>query len=37
MVCSKCLLSEYKMHVADSVSVENDRLESYFKAVINKM
>ena len=37
MVCSKCLLSEYKVHVDESISIESDRLDSYFKAVINKM
>ena len=37
MVCSKCLLSDYKVNVDESISIECDRLDSYFKAVINKM
>ena len=37
MVCSKCLLSEYKVHVDESISIESDRLDSYLKDVINKM
>ena len=37
MVCSKCLVSEYKVHVQESISIDNGRLDSYIKAALEKM
>ena len=37
MVCNKCLFSEYKVHVQESVSIENDRLDSYINAALKKI
>ena len=37
MVCNKCLFTDYKNNVQESVSIESDRLDSYIKAALKKI
>ena len=37
MVCGKCLFSDYKDHVGESIHLESERLESYVKAALLKL